>query len=80
MFDWLADEYAKLIPMGRVAQPEEIASAITFLASDDASFVTGHNFVVNGGLTAHTGEPNFRRLLRTEDSAWRPPVNPEARG
>jgi NAD(P)-dependent dehydrogenase (short-subunit alcohol dehydrogenase family) len=39
------------VPMGRFAQPEEIAAAVAFLASDDASFVTAATFVVDGGLT-----------------------------
>jgi NAD(P)-dependent dehydrogenase (short-subunit alcohol dehydrogenase family) len=36
-------------PMGRVAQPDEIASVIAFLASDEASFMTGHVHNVDGG-------------------------------
>ncbi|HZN77992.1 MAG TPA: 3-oxoacyl-ACP reductase [Micromonosporaceae bacterium] len=39
------------VPMGRFAQPEEIAAAVAFLASDDASFVTASAFVVDGGIT-----------------------------
>jgi NAD(P)-dependent dehydrogenase (short-subunit alcohol dehydrogenase family) len=39
------------IPMGRFAEPTEIAAAAAFLASDDASFVTASNFLVDGGLT-----------------------------
>jgi NAD(P)-dependent dehydrogenase (short-subunit alcohol dehydrogenase family) len=40
------------IPIGRFGQPEEIAKAALFLASDDASFVTGSSMVVDGGITA----------------------------
>jgi len=39
------------VPMGRFGEPEEIAAAVTFLASDDASFMTASNFLVDGGIS-----------------------------
>ena len=39
------------IPLGRLGRPEDIASFVTFLATDDASYATGANFVVDGGIT-----------------------------
>jgi len=39
------------VPMGRMGTPWEIASVATFLASDDASYITGTEIVVDGGLT-----------------------------
>lgn len=41
-----------MTPMGRMGQPEEIAAAVLWLCSDQASFVTGHPLVVDGGATA----------------------------
>jgi 3-oxoacyl-[acyl-carrier protein] reductase len=43
---------ARRIPMARMAEPEEIASAALFLASDAASYITGHTLLVDGGLLA----------------------------
>lgn len=43
---------ASLHPLGRLGKPEEVAKAVTFLASDEASFITGTNLIVDGGYTA----------------------------
>ncbi len=51
--------FAERMPIGRPAQPEEIAPAIAFLASDDAVFVTGVNLPVDGGVTASNGQPRL---------------------
>ena len=49
----LSDEYIRThIPLGRTAQAEEVASVFAFLASDDASFITGESIVIDGGQIA----------------------------
>jgi 3-oxoacyl-[acyl-carrier protein] reductase len=54
MTDVLGDEFkqsaAKQIPLGRVGSPADVASAVAFLASDEASYITGHVLSVNGGM------------------------------
>ncbi len=53
----LIKKFEERIPMGRGANPEDIAGPILFLASDEAHFVTGVNLPVDGGLTASNGQP-----------------------
>ena len=47
------ERFHAMIPLGRAGRPAEIARAALFLASDDASFVTGSDLLVDGGYTAH---------------------------
>lgn len=54
----LLDDWKSRIPMGRPAQPEEMAEVVAFLASDAASYVTGAIIAADGGTTACTGQPN----------------------
>jgi len=48
----LIEEFAKTIPLKRMAQSEEVSNMVLFLASDEASYSTGSEFVIDGGLTA----------------------------
>ena len=51
-FSALADRVVSFIPQGRPGEPEEIANAVAFLVSDQASYLNGHNLVVDGGWTS----------------------------
>lgn len=45
-------EFAKQIPIGRMAAPEEVTNLVLFLASDESSYSTGSEFVVDGGISS----------------------------
>jgi meso-butanediol dehydrogenase / (S,S)-butanediol dehydrogenase / diacetyl reductase len=55
----LVEKFKERIPLGRPGEPDDIALAIAFLASDDARFVTGVNLPVDGGLSASNGQPRL---------------------
>jgi meso-butanediol dehydrogenase / (S,S)-butanediol dehydrogenase / diacetyl reductase len=57
------------IPMGRTGTPEEMANVVAFLASDEASFMTGSIVVADGGATAHSGQPNVMAQVRKRRAA-----------
>jgi glucose 1-dehydrogenase len=50
------EKVLKQIPIRRIGTPEEVANVVEFLASDNASYVTGASFFVDGGMTLY---PNF---------------------
>jgi NAD(P)-dependent dehydrogenase (short-subunit alcohol dehydrogenase family) len=57
----LADFYSSTIPLGRFGEPEELAKAVLFLASDDSSYITAVELMVDGGAT---GAPFGAPILR----------------
>jgi NAD(P)-dependent dehydrogenase (short-subunit alcohol dehydrogenase family) len=49
--DTLLEEVLRMTPLKRYAQPDEIAGGALYLASDSASYLTGHTLVIDGGMT-----------------------------
>ncbi|MEE4277345.1 MAG: SDR family oxidoreductase [Halieaceae bacterium] len=61
--DKFMEAFMQRVPLGRIGEPEDIAGAVAFLASADASFITGVNLAVDGGVSASNGQPNFMALM-----------------
>ena len=57
-----AAAYQRLIPMGRWGKPEEMASVVSFLLSDDASFITGQTIIADGGQIACQDNQRFMEI------------------
>ena len=60
----LLELYDDIIPMGRMGTTEDSANVITFLCSSQASFVTGQDIAIDGGLSLHWPESLSRRLKK----------------
>lgn len=58
--EWLVDRFKKFIPLGRMGKPQDIVNAIMFLAGEQASYITGQNIVIDGGLTLRSHESLIR--------------------
>ena len=60
---WSARE-SHAYPLGRPGRAEEVANAALFLAADESSFITGHNLVVDGGLTIQLQDDMLSRYRK----------------
>jgi NAD(P)-dependent dehydrogenase (short-subunit alcohol dehydrogenase family) len=58
--------YEKMIPLGRIGTAEELAKTVMFLCSDGASFITGQDIILDGGLTILYQEALVRELMETQ--------------
>lgn len=56
----MLESIGRMHALGRIGRPQEVANAIAFLASDDASFITGTSLIVDGGLLVPTGGMGFQ--------------------
>ena len=63
----IRDEWLNQYPVGRFGHPEDVAAAVVYLASDNASFVTGTNLVVDGGLTVGPDQTLERSMYDIDD-------------
>jgi NAD(P)-dependent dehydrogenase (short-subunit alcohol dehydrogenase family) len=59
----LGDLYDKITPLGRMGRPQDIAGVISFLCSPEASFITGQNIVVDGGLSLQLQSSLAHKLM-----------------
>jgi 3alpha(or 20beta)-hydroxysteroid dehydrogenase len=69
MTDWVPDDLFQTA-LGRAAEPREVSSLVVYLASDESSYSTGSEFVVDGGTTAGLGHKDFSAVETAEQPEW----------
>ena len=69
MTDWVPDDIFQSA-LGRIGQPQEVSNLVVYLASDDSSYSTGSEFVVDGGTTAGLGHKDFSAVDASQQPEW----------
>jgi 3alpha(or 20beta)-hydroxysteroid dehydrogenase len=69
MTDWVPDDLFQTA-LGRAADPKEVSSLVIYLASDESSYSTGSEFVVDGGTTAGLAHKDFAAVETAEQPEW----------
>ncbi|MGV0161856.1 SDR family oxidoreductase [Mycobacterium colombiense] len=69
MTDWVPDDIFQTA-LGRAAQPVEVSNLVVYLASDESSYSTGSEFVVDGGTTAGLGHKDFANVETADQPDW----------
>ena len=69
MTDWVPDDIFQTA-LGRIGQPQEVSNLVVYLASDDSSYSTGSEFVVDGGCTAGLGHKDFSAVDASQQPEW----------
>jgi len=69
MTEWVPDDIFQSA-LGRAAEPEEVSSLVVYLASDESSYSTGSEFVVDGGTTAGLGHKDWSNVDTDEQPDW----------
>ena len=69
MTEWVPEDIFQTA-LGRIAQPKEVSSLVVYLASDDSSYSTGSEFVVDGGTTAGLAHKDFSAVDVSQQPEW----------
>ena len=69
MTEWVPEDIFQSA-LGRIAQPQEVSNLVVYLASDDSSYSTGSEFVVDGGTTAGLAHKDFSAVDVSQQPEW----------